>query len=140
MSADRETLMGLAERCEQAPAEEQREWLEQAFYAINEAPDYGTDERAEWVEKSRRFHRLINADAFLDAAMTLVPEGCLWRLEQRSGVERRDGIEHRSFNALAGLFDFDGYSQLFAIAATPALALTAASLRAIASKGTDHEG
>lgn len=63
--------------------------------------------------------------AIIDAAMTLVPEGCLWTV----GSEPWDAPRARCY-LVEGLMNMpDGYGDLVS-AATPALALCAAALRA----------
>ncbi len=63
--------------------------------------------------------------ASLDAAITLVPEGSVWTLE--GGDSNSRGI------AWVRNMDGDTVSEVNSHAATPALALTAAALRAIAA-------
>lgn len=113
-------LMRLAEQVEKAAVAESHQWLAQAFYAICPAPEYGTSERECWVEKSNRFHRLLSVGAFLDAAMTLA-----------GGL----GGEVTFFkDGTAKAFLWQPYPlAVEAKAATPALALCAAALRALAS-------
>jgi hypothetical protein len=60
-------LLELAERCEQATAEQMSFTMKDAGNAIY---GYGSD-----ADECRRFFRFISNGAFLDAAMTLVPEG-----------------------------------------------------------------
>lgn len=73
-------------------------------------------EYSEWQGKQSAFCAFLDVGAWVDAAMMLVPEGCVWELSQG-----RDGC-----SALVECSDVGGQAQ----AATPALALTAASLRA----------
>ena len=74
--------------------------------------------------------RLIVVPAYtasIDAAMTLIPHQHEWSVNW-------------SGNSLAEVCAFpDGYPIQCGHAATPALALTAAGLRAIAANGDDHE-
>jgi hypothetical protein len=66
--------------------------------------------------------------ASLDAAVALVPEGCTWELSTDFSPPH------------AGIYiDLGDEPQCQADAATPALALTAASLRARASGATDDQ-
>lgn len=135
------TLLELAERCEGASADEQREMLLLAFEAampmprptrIARQPDGAhwpgdgigpyTSEFSAWSEMGRRFRKMLDALAFESAAMMLVPEG--WNGFIRFSTENE---------AMAGIYDpADGFwgdpSQ--SLGKTPALALTAASLRA----------
>ena len=75
--------------------------------------------------------------ASLDAAMSLVPSGCLFMVRTLWDDGKTSGyavIQHYEPTETQGL-RYDGES--VAIAATPALALTAASLRAIAWSMTE---
>lgn len=67
----------------------------------------------------------------IDAALTLVPEGWSWGLSHES--ERSDGRTFASVRRYWSSFDRDH----FCWAATPALALCAAALRARAAEKTD---
>lgn len=78
--------------------------FERAFWAVN--PNYAD---------IRRFRELLDAKAYLDAAMMLVPEGCDWELTSTSCARL-----------------YQPYAE--AAATTPALALTAASLKALAEQ------
>lgn len=123
------TLLALADRCEAATGAEQRSWLEQAFYEINPAPEYGTDERSAWVAASNRFHDLIRAGAYLDAAMMLAPEGQLVLLTN-TGIDLR----HADTSHASALVGPEGDVDARPVqASTMPLALTAASLRAHAA-------
>ncbi len=66
--------------------------------------------------------------ASIDGALTLVPEGC-WAEGAFGAGRGTSAIE------IHAPMTFDPLGA--AVAATPALALTAASLRALAQKGTD---
>lgn len=113
------TIDALIDRAERAGEDAQREVLEAAFTAIYNLQltpkDWGT---LGW-SKADRFLVLLDAQAYLDAAMMLVPEGeyCCVKL-YRSGL------------AWAELGGRDGHK-----ASTPALALVAASLRAHKESG-----
>jgi hypothetical protein len=97
----------LAERIEALEGDE-RIWFIRAYEAV-----HGTEciDPKAW----RRFEDLVNAGAFLDAAMTLVPEGWEYTIRKRH-VELRHPVQ-RAFDAEA-------------TGATPALALCAAAIRA----------
>lgn len=69
----------------------------------------------------------------LDAAMTLVPSGFMWRLQSWP-----DGVNSALLEKNAGDFGAIDARHTEAFAATPALALTAAALRARAAQH-DHE-
>lgn len=79
-----------------------------------------------WIDGNGQSHRSLAYTASLDSAMSLVPEGCAWQASRGMDEDRSafacvidagddpaiEPVEHTSF------------------AATPALALTAAALRA----------
>lgn len=65
----------------------------------------------------------------IDAAMTLVPEGCEWMLE--TDYQRRGDPITANINWL----DVDGIEHSWSTGHTPALALTAAALRARLMEG-----
>jgi hypothetical protein len=106
-------LLSLAERVEQASAEDQRHLIEQA--AAQLALHQLWPPKADDTALAARFFAFLNAGAFLDAAMTLVPEGWNWRLESWRLVA--SAKLQRDNRVLGG------------DATTPALALTAACLR-----------
>lgn len=103
-------LRALAERCEGAGANEQERFLTEAVEMVHGPLGCG---------QPRNLGLLwIGHCAYLDAAMSLVPEGCgmmLLDFAGRCGAEAQVGTKRVQ-------------------AATPALALAAASLRAIAAK------
>lgn len=74
--------------------------------------------------------------ASLDAAMSLVPEGWEWA----AGTGRREHMTENGRKPWAWCANGTGFALPldFSLAATPALALTAACLRALASKGQTH--
>jgi hypothetical protein len=110
-------LEELAAKCEQATVEQQSWILKDAGNAIF---GHGSD-----AEQMRRFFRHIRNGAFLDAAMTLMdPEAWFYveRIPCGEGYSSSVGSDHVSR------------------AATPALALCAAALRALAKlKGEGNE-
>ena len=105
---NRETLLALAERCEKATGGD-RELDEEIGAAIGK-PSHFTDDEGSRFRITRRY------TASLDAAMSLVPEGDL-HLEIKRGK----------------VWAFVGSPIRAATAATPALALCAAALRARAT-------
>lgn len=116
-------LLGLAERVEQATGPEQRGLLQEAWALCNPeppiaAPGKWTSAWLDWQRKREWFDRLLDAGGPLDAAMSLVPEGSSLHLHLIPGHSTmvEVGIGKK------------------ATAATPALALTAACLRAIAKE------
>jgi hypothetical protein len=132
-------LLQLADRCEQADGQN-REWaallLRHAFEAIHgpKPPRVrgGSDELTAWLALFNPFYAMLRADAFLDAAMSLVPDGWsiglgdlrgydppLWRAHLRDhnnpDASRRQWVEGNT-------------------SASAALALCAAALRARAAQ------
>ena len=105
---NRETLLALADRAEKATGSS-FELFAEAFEAIHGG-------RAALGPIWSQFCSLLDAEAWLDAAMSLVPEGDL-HLEIKRGK----------------VWAFVGSPIRAATAATPALALCAASLRARAT-------
>jgi hypothetical protein len=79
---DPTTLNRLADECEGAEGPS-RELFERAFVACYGQADQGMLPAiaAAWVDLWRRFDILIEAGAFVDAAMTLVPKGWTYALE-----------------------------------------------------------
>ena len=130
----RTTLLALAERVEAATSTEQREMLEAAFVAIHgpkpERVHGGSPEWLAWLDLHNPFFALLQAGGFLDAAMSLVPSGDAWTVGQN--------VHHRHWVASINYLDNgepksrDGSN----CASTPALALTAACLRARAIAGS----
>lgn len=111
-------LNELADRCEKATADEQHELLQQA----------GTFVLERGTEAWTAFNRAMHGFCYLDAAMTLVPEG--WR---RLLSERDDG------SWVVSLLRHDAKEREQGDAATPALALCAAALRSTPVKsGEDN--
>lgn len=102
-------LLDLAERCEKATEEQQRALLLEAFDAV-----FLDDPEARFL----RFRRLVDAGAYLDAAMTLVPDGYDWIIGRTN-----DGLTIPAEVGGRG----DEYMRF---GNTPALALCAAALRA----------
>jgi hypothetical protein len=122
-------LIGLAERCEQALETHQVMLLWEAWEAINgKAEPIAIDRWPGWrmPEAWERFKSMVNAHAYLDAAMTLV-----------NGM----GGEVTFFkDGTAKAFLWQPYPMAIeAKAATAALALCAAALRTHATKET-HDG
>jgi hypothetical protein len=119
-------LIGLAERCEQALETHQVMLLWEAWEAINgKAEPIATDRWPGWrmPEAWERFKGMINAHAYLDAAMTLVPEGMKWGIGNP-----QDGHSYATMGNLPRAVR----------AAKPALALCAAAMRAHATKDNNH--
>lgn len=109
-------LLELAERCEQATADEARQLLIDARELVFPHPLNGGPSTPESVVRRATFDAYVNCmkPALLDAAMTLVPEGMAWVM----GVD----VTGKHFANV----DFAARRE----GATPALALCAAALRA----------
>lgn len=135
---DSEAMMALSLRCEAAPEGEQQNMLIAARNAIRGPqpqirvpfqadgsawPVDGigpyTPEWRAWQASATKFANLLKVEAWLDAALTLVPDGAFWSITMRG--ENRGG-----FHACCQLQgDLDWRE-----AATAPLAICAASLRA----------
>lgn len=135
---EKSSLLSLAERVEAAGAGEQREMLESAFRAIHgEKPARipgGSPEWLAWLDRYNPFHRMLEAKAYESAALSLVPEGWRWQ----AGQFNIDPLKCSADLAQAGQIEAEGIRYGTGLrmraqgkAATPALALTAACLRAI---------
>jgi hypothetical protein len=113
--ADPAKLIELAERVEALTVDnDPRLWMIRAYEAI-----FGSSPDHRWAP----FEKLINARAFFNAAMTLVPEGMTWCVGTMDGTPEA-GVWGK------GPVPADAYVK----AADPALALTAACLRAMAGR------
>lgn len=119
----------LIARLEAATADHQRELLFEAFEAVHPYPGhehYLVDEIDwTWDRLRQRFAAMVAAEAYESAALTLVPEGgtAVFHL-----FNHRDGFWECDLGSTGP--DFRGQ------AATPALAIAAATLRA---KDTTHD-
>lgn len=132
----RDELLALAERVEKAVGAETGRFLTKAFYRINgstfDARNMTESDLREWMDKERRFFRLLEVGAYLDAALTLVPERWTY-----SAYQGPSGQPHKW--ALRTIRDGDQrYTEVEAKAHTPALALTTAALRALAQTQPDN--
>jgi hypothetical protein len=121
----------LAERCEQATDQYQRRLLSETYRELFGGPDTIIISRWPGYISPRwdSFHKMLEAEAFLDAAMTLIPAG--WVLSQLGINGKRD-----KWSVL--LWVDDEWTDLHpnapcGDAATPALAICAAALRAKAT-------
>lgn len=126
---DSKVLLELAERCEAAEGDD-RKLFETAWLLVHHA-GYAPENEADTCRKCDCFHKMLDAKAFESAALMLVPEG--WSVgihQQDSGwvVELRRGY-NTSYSTVVFSETRPGKR-----AATPALALCAASLRAIAQE------
>lgn len=106
-------LLALAERCEKAKGEEQYELLCKAHLLVRGLKRYVRDD----------FARMLDSGAYESAALSLVPEG--WRFSVDNAFGRGSAVCGAIVNNTA----FAKNAQL-GDATTPALALTAACCRA----------
>ena len=109
--------MTLSEQIEAASADDERLWCERVFEAV--WPQPFLKGLYEWNRKKRSFTNKLNAHAYLDAAMMLVPDG--WR--------NTEFYEHDDGGVLWGLRRERGVG-LVGEAANPALALLSAIAKA----------
>ena len=124
----------LIERIESAAGADQRELLIEAFEAIFPTPvsssyDPVTQEwfgPAQWHELADRFYAMLDAEAYESAALMLVPEGAFWCLGHEGDCEAPSEFKARLIVPKLGSVDLRRQS----IAATPALAICAAALKA----------
>lgn len=119
------TLLALAERVESAQAEQQAALFEEAVRALSDA-------RLISAACAVRCAILIDVRAFLDAAAALVPEGLYWTAgygRMRPDEPLGGAIITRPFRDRPPVAEGE--------AATPALALTTAALRARAAMMED---
>jgi hypothetical protein len=98
MSTSSAGLLALAERCEQATAEQTRDLLIASAEAalIADGQDADTEDAMGWLD---RFEALVEAGAFLDAAITLVPED--------RGPLRFFSLEHDAHDGARWIARFD---------------------------------
>jgi hypothetical protein len=123
----RADLAALIARVEAATAEEQSSILMDVGRALANAPPANTTLEA-WGRRWAQFRNWVHDKAFLDAAMTLVPEGHRWGAGNTLATDR--------FGAACWANDEGPISR--ATCVTPALALVAAALRArLAQMGDD---
>jgi hypothetical protein len=123
-------LLALAERVERVTADD-AELFYDAFREAFPKPETvweipyetWTYKYSEWQQRQTRFYELVEVGAFIDAAMTLKPEGRCWGLFDDGTAWLWDSPQR---DLLAGVQQK---------AATPALALVAACLRSIAAEG-----
>lgn len=124
-----ETLLSLAERVEAASTYETASLLIEAFDLTN----WRSKRRGSLVTHNPQwfaFDKLICHRGFIDAAMSLVPEGHHWQVGV--GVETEFGNRNGAY-AWCSKAD----SGKLSFAATTALALLAAALRAHASQSRE---
>lgn len=136
---DKQELIALAENLCQAKAESHDMFMS-AFHLAFPAPSqiWEDEEREEWTADYEKWHQLgwafanfLDASAYLNAAMMLVPEECKIHCVGESEY-LVDGT--RPWLAMVVKRGGDLGKGETCYAATPALALCAASLRAIAEQ------
>lgn len=134
---DPDNLLELARRAQSAASDDQEDVLREAWKLANPALPSTDDRWFDWYQDCAQFEAMRECGAFESAALMLVPEG--WR-----PYSADMSIEGRTRWMLEGPKarwedDEDGYLvagsdwYLSASAATPALALAAAALRARSS-------
>jgi hypothetical protein len=139
-------LIDLAAECEAAPARDEHDLLFQAYVLVFGGPECIPIDHWPGYKSPRwdRFHAMLKAGAYESAAFSLVPEG--WSVQVGRGW-RCDIKEGKAWASVMdrqyGPPDISADSEN---AATPALALCAAALRARAAsvdrspKGEDRNG
>lgn len=132
----RPDLVELAARCEQATGPDRElDKLIAETLALPHGP------RSGWSNDENGDHWIVEecsalVTASLDAAMTLVPEGTLWKVDYGiAWSDEEPASGGRNYRAGVGIGDVPAQWHHGWSAATPALALTAACLRARASMG-----
>ena len=135
---DRKTLLALAERCEQATGPD-RALDFMILKRVRGLRDLGCGlyEMGNWYyalnddDPSEKHPPFPSPTASLDAALALVPDGHDWRIEVESGRQPGAICCHPDqWSACPGVTMYS--------AATPALALCAAALRARAEEVADE--
>lgn len=114
----------LIPRIEQATAEQVRELLEEAWLEIHHE-GYPPENERDTCRKCDRFARLLDAEAWTSAAELLVPDGYKWAVTSRNSACCQEKL----------VIPLD-----WTFAATPALALAAACLRAKGLQAESHSG
>lgn len=127
-------LRALADRCEKATGPDLG-LMREAYDACLPRQLPSSAGTIRWSRHYLRFSRLIEAEAWLDAAMTLVPEGFMWRVQSWP-----DGVNEAILEKGAGDFGAIDARHTETFAATPALALCAAALRARAAQKDTPDG
>ncbi len=120
--SDPATLLALAERCEQATGPDKELDFTIDGFMLKHGPE---------TDRIRNPRYVLPYTASLDAAVTLVPEGWRWKAILRDSIRGEntgEGYVHNGRLHMTG--DYRGFSNF---AATPALALCAAALRARAA-------
>lgn len=126
-----EQLRELAERCEKASGPDRALMCAAYKAAYPEVSSGAWDAIDTWDAGYDRFCAMLDTGAHLDAAMSLVPEGHLWFAMNAGGLA---ATKPDLTCASALVTPFENVSDVDPVeAATPALALCAAALRARAA-------
>jgi len=136
-------LVELAVRCEQATGADaplERALIREAWDGCYPAPKSAwraavgfNDEWHAWNRNRAKVRRWLAAGASLDAARSLIGKDAFWRLGNDG-----EGPDVSAFKATVTSGDGPTLTFHDAVAAAPALALTAAALRALAASTKDQ--
>jgi hypothetical protein len=133
------TMKELAERVENATADEQRTILGEVWHTLFPRPSELVASPQHWNKRLNRFRKMLDAEAFESAAMTLAPEG--WHLthsgEGRFMTRGRIAVTLETWDVEQAGDGSDIHTtpnRRHGVAQTFPLALCAAALRAIASQ------
>lgn len=136
---DTSVLLALAESCERAAGPDQELDAEIWMTLHPDWRDYPRNELGGWDCPTGRTRAAEPVTASIDAAMTLVPEGALWRVNHYVNIgtgelfARPCGEPRTVFSAGVGVGDVPATWTSGRHFTTPALALCAAALRARSS-------
>ena len=132
-------MLSLAEMIEKATEGQQEALLVEAFEAMHgpkpERVHGGSEELTAWLGLFNPFYAMLKACAYESAAMSLVPEGCQGAFDPRfmddDGVVRFKGFCFKpDWSRWTPHGDWIATLAESELAATPALALCAAALKA----------
>lgn len=115
-------MTNLPQRIEQAGADQQREMLELAFVAIHGRDPLNVASAGKWQFRQATFYIMLDAEAYVDAALSLIPEG--WGKDV-ADLEGGGSICHVWNDSIEQ--DFGGHGK------TWAFSIAAAALRARAA-------
>lgn len=122
-------LHELADKVEAASGGVQWDMLTATFKAIHgEKPSSGSPELAAWLAVYAPFLNMLRANAYESAALRLIPKG--WALFHLAGPFNNNASKATVAGGMPVRF-------MEASAATPALAISAACLRALSSQQGD---
>lgn len=122
-------LLKLAERCERAEEPKRGLFIEAWLATLGAHFSHLSADEIRKLPGFRRFNRMLDADAYESAALMLVPDGWGWNVSWPNIKARESGLLLVDAPC-QGEAQF-GYDRRFIVAAaTPALAICAAALRA----------